>query len=435
MKFMTLLKKELREMLTVGTVLSLLVGVVLLAVIGNVMSSATEEGLESAGSVNLIDEDDSELSRQSIEMLREMGFEVNLAQRTENTGTPADYKPQDDQGLLVIPAGFEEKLQNGEQAAIQSYSTFQSLGLMSMISSSGTASAVELINEVVSSQLMGTSSDLDLADNIAFYKNPVTLEETTFVGGQYTDISPDILMSYSMSQSMVIPLVIFILVIFASQMISGAIANEKGDKTLETLLCAPVSRLTVLFAKICGAGIVSLLMAGVYMIGFSGYMNGLMGSGEVAESLQETLTELGVTMAAGDYVLLGVQLFLTILGALALSIILGAMSQDVKQAQAMVMPLMIMMLVPYMVTMFMDIGTLSLPFQILLYLIPFTHTFTASSNLIFGNYTMYAIGVAYQLVFLIITMTVAVRIFSSDKIFTMKLNFGQKSRRKSAPQA
>ena len=36
------------------------------------------------------------------------------------------------------------------------------------------------------------------------------------------------------------------------------------------------------------------------------------------------------------------------------------------------------------------------------------------------------IGIGYQLVFFIICMVLAVKLFSSDKILTLKINFGKK---------
>ena len=127
--------------------------------------------------------------------------------------------------------------------------------------------------------------------------------------------------------------------------------------------------------------------------------------------------------------LIGIQLFLTILSALAVSLVLGALAGDIKQAQSTIMPLMFALLLPYMVTLFMDVSQLAVPLRILMYLIPFTHTFIAPGNLIFDNYPLLFGGMIYQVVFLAVAMTLAVKVFSSDKIFTMKLNFGQKKRK------
>ena len=430
MKFLALLKKELKEMLSVGTIVGMLIGVVLLFIIGQVMSGVTADSAKSAGTVHLVDEDQSALSQSCISMLRESGFEV-IEETAGALGGEANYKPQGDYNLLVFPKGFEAAIESGSTAELKSYGVFDKLGITAMFSSGGSSAAFEAINEAVSNQLIAQNLG-GAAGSPNFYKNPVTLSETTFVGDNHTDISPSLLSSFATSQTAFVPIVIFILVMFASQMIASAIANEKGDKTLETLLCTPVSRLTVLSSKMCAAGIVSLLMAAVYMVGFSGYMNGITGGNFDAASTNElgqALSELGVSLSVTDYLLIGIQLFLTILSALAVSLVLGALAGDIKQAQSTIMPLMFALLLPYMVTLFMDVSQLAIPLRILMYLIPFTHTFIAPGNLIFDNYPLLFGGMIYQVVFLAVAMTLAVKVFSSDKIFTMKLNFGQKKRK------
>ena len=75
-----------------------------------------------------------------------------------------------------------------------------------------------------------------------------------------------------------------------------------------------------------------------------------------------------------------------------------------------------------------DINSLSPVLRTIIYAIPFTHTFTAMSNLMFGNTTLFAIGIIYQTLFFCVCMFFALKLFKSDKIFTSSLNFGQKSK-------
>ena len=85
--------------------------------------------------------------------------------------------------------------------------------------------------------------------------------------------------------------------------------------------------------------------------------------------------------------------------------------------------------------MMVDISSLPTVVQIILYLIPFTHTFIASSNLMFGNTFLFYGGMLYQVVILAVVMLVAVRIFSTDRIFTMTLDFSKRKKSKSAANA
>jgi ABC-2 type transport system permease protein len=56
------------------------------------------------------------------------------------------------------------------------------------------------------------------------------------------------------------------------------------------------------------------------------------------------------------------------------------------------MPLMFAMLIPYMRPCFVDIRTLTLPLRIHVYIIPFSHTFMASSSMIFDDYVFTSAG-------------------------------------------
>jgi ABC-2 type transport system permease protein len=115
---------------------------------------------------------------------------------------------------------------------------------------------------------------------------------------------------------------------------------------------------------------------------------------------------------------------------LAISIILGALVNDSKSAQTMLLPIMMMVMVPWLVTLFTDVNSLPTAAKLIVWAIPFTHTFTAMPNLMFGNYTAFWGGLAYQIVFFAIVMFFALKLFKSDKILTISLNFGQKSRLK-----
>ena len=218
----------------------------------------------------------------------------------------------------------------------------------------------------------------------------------------------------------------------------NAIANEKIDKTLETLLSAPVSRLAIIGSKMLAAAIIALINAAVFMFGFSFFVSD--STTEVTEtaksavegsiSMDEAFRQLGISLSTGDYILVGLQLFFTILICLSASLILGALVDDPKKTQNMLMPIMMLAIVPYMISMLADINTLPTPVKLVVYAIPFTHTFTSIPNLMFGHTTLFIFGLIYQILFFIVCIFFALRIFMTDRIFTISLNFGQKNKYK-----
>jgi ABC-2 type transport system permease protein len=92
-------------------------------------------------------------------------------------------------------------------------------------------------------------------------------------------------------------------IVVASQMVATAIATEKENKTLETLLSAPVSRKTVVSAKLLGAGIAALIFAGIYMIGLNFYTKGLMGGSATSDAVLEAVKTLGIDFGIHGYLL------------------------------------------------------------------------------------------------------------------------------------
>ncbi|MGN0576177.1 MAG: ABC transporter permease, partial [Ruminococcus sp.] len=83
---------------------------------------------------------------------------------------------------------------------------------------------------------------------------------------------------------------------------------------------------------------------------------------------------------------------------------------------------------PYLISMLTDINSLPVAARIAVYAIPFTHTFSSIPNLMFGNDMLFFCGIIYQTIVFLVCMFFALRLFKSDKIFTISLNFGQKAK-------
>lgn len=440
MKFFNLLKKELGELINAQTIITLVIYLVMLMVMGNVMNTTMEETLKQEYTINISDRDDTELTNSLMEVLRKSGAEVN-----EYTTSGDDYYAILDtsgkESMLIIPEGFSEKIMNGEIPDIINISGLRSASIMSNTTNDNSG-AVNLIISCISdmiSQQAGLS-----AEDIARINSPISIAEHTVVSDKSAEIGTESILSKISMQNMILPIIVFLVIMMASQTIISAIANEKIDKTLETLLSAPVSRTSIIGAKVLSAAIVALLNAVVFMLGFSFFMSDATSTieNEIAGTLaaqimpvEEAMEKLGLTLGAVDYILVGLQLFLTIMICLSISIILGALVTDTKQSQTVIMPIMIAALIPYMISMFTDVNALPLAAKIVVYAIPFTHTFSSISNIMFGQMTVFWGGLAYQTVFFAVCLFLALKLFKSDKILTASLNIGQKSRMKKATKS
>lgn len=436
MKFMHLFKKELKEMLTITTIVTMIFSVMVMVMAGEAMSGAMEEAEEESSSITICSLDDTEFTKAVLNFLENpAGGEKNEVKYVEIKGD--DYSAEldrlDIKNVVIIPEGFAAHIENSEQAELLYITKMTSLSTMSNVST-GSSNALNLINAAVKSAFYSSKVQSGaLKDNeVTMLEAPIKVEEKTIVNGKSEDIAATVIIAATQMSNMFLPIMVFVLVIYSSQMILNAVANEKIDKTLETLLSAPVSRLSVLTAKMLAAGVVAGLNAIVYMYGMSKMTESVSSMAGDIDGLDKILENLGLTLSAGDYVLVGLQMFMTILITLSISLVLGVLAKDIKSTQSYIMPIMIMAMIPYMLSMFVDISTLSPVLKYAVYAIPFTHTFMATQNVMFGNMTLFWAGLAYQAVLLVICMSFAVRVFTSDKIFTMTLSFG-KRRKKNEP--
>lgn len=433
MKFYSLFRKELKEMLSLRTIITMIVTVVVLVMAGQAMSGAISDSAEKASDLTICDLDKTEFTENVLNSLKataKAGDGKITVVDIKSDDYAAELKRLDQDSVVIIPKGFTEQVKQHKKADVGYVQRMTSLATMSN-TNTGSDTALAVIQQAVKSTIYQDklSSGAMTEDEMNQLEDPVELSETTVVGDKADKVSSSVVMSLCSAQSMVVPIIMFVLIMFSAQMILSAISTEKIDKTLETLLSAPVSRLSVLASKMLAAGVVAALQAVVYMFGMSKMTGGLtegMGDTSAYESAMENL---GLTMSIGQYALVGIQMFVSILISLSLSMVLGALAKDAKSAETMLLPITFSAMIPYLLAMVVDIRTLSPVIKYIVYAIPFTHTFMASENVMFGNYSLYAGGLIYQIVLLVVCMTVALKIFMSDKIFTMSIGGKQRTRK------
>lgn len=170
----------------------------------------------------------------------------------------------------------------------------------------GVKATIAAANESISNDLIQNRSDLD--PQVA--KQPVQVQENVVIGDRQAQVSLQAVDAYISQQTFFIPLILFIVITFASQLVATSIASEKENKTLETLLSAPVNRQTIVAAKLLAAALLALLFAVVYMVGFRSYFGAITG-GELSQSTQALpeLTSLGLTFTPASFAILGATLF------------------------------------------------------------------------------------------------------------------------------
>lgn len=438
MRFGNLLKKELGELITKQAIISMVFILAIFVFMGQIMGKAMEESFDTS-TITLCNRDNTEFTNLLLDAITADGSTSINYVDIQGDDYASELKRLDIKNAVIIPEGYADSvLKEQKPADIIFVSTVSTGGFSSTMSSISASDVISVIqNETTDEILLKTYGLSD--EEVARVKEPTALVEYAVSGGKTAKISASSLQAVLMMQSMIAPFVIFFLLLMAAQMIMTAISTEKIDKTLETLLSTPVSRMTVLMAKMTAAVISALMNAVVMMIGFVCYMSGMMGNltneitdsvnsaaamGDTTVSVAQAMSELGLVLSPVSYILFGLQLFFTVAIGLAISLILGAMATDVKSVQTLTMPIMIAVMIPFFITMFLDYSEMSAGFKAVMFIIPFTHSYTALTNLMNGDMIMFWAGLAYQAVFFVVCMFLAVRMFTTDKLFTMSVSSG-----------
>jgi ABC-2 type transport system permease protein len=424
-KFLNLLYKEIKELITLQLLISLLFTIFLFYFIGQMAKTEMKKAMRTQ-KIAVLNLDDSPFSEQLIGNLKTASFQAEMVKERDTQKAIDEVKATDTNLLLVIPQGFGQSLETQEVKEIETYSYLRTFSLVGSRSSIIINAVIKALNEYLSNDFIRKKIPDISPDKI---KNPIKSRDFVIVRNRMAEGKAEAVAGFVSSQSLILPVILMMIIIYASQMVISAIAMEKQNKTLETLLTVPISRTSIVTAKMLASGLVGLVSAVIYMFGFRFYMGGFMGDinqAAAASGVSGVIQKLGLTMDTKGYFILGVSLFIAILVALALATILGVLAEDYRSAQSLIMPLIFLVMIPYFLSFFSDPKSLSLPAKIFLYAIPFSHPFLITQNLYLENYRAILYGILYMIAVFVVLIVIAARIFSSDKVLTMKLKFRKK---------
>jgi len=412
-----LIKKELKELLTVGSVVSLFVMLIVLSSMGAMIGDQTA-GIDSPSKVGVIDDDETTYSQFAVDQIN--GYYGADAPEYVVLITDADtdeklINAMTDNGLdtlLVIENGFGDNIDNEKPGVISIYWHQTSAGLMSSISTITAYNILAYVSNGLSKELI-SDPGLGLAPD--FVMNPINSGSyhTILNGTIHGNVTPSDVYDAVNAQTMFIPIMIMMIIITIGSTIIGSIGNEKENKTMETLLTLPVKRTTIVGGKLIGSAIVGLIYGGIYMVGIYFMMNGMGRNGNGMD-----LNDLGLALSITDWGAVIIMLFLAIMCALGMCMILGAFAKNYKSAQTMTLPLSVLAMVPMFITMFSSFHSLPSAVQALTFAIPFSHPMMVMQNLMFGETMIVIAGLIYLLAFSLITMYITVRLYRSDILIT-----------------
>lgn len=403
--FLRLVWKEMRELLRPRYILPFLFVPILFVAMGQGFGGI-DEAASGQPSVGLVNNDDGQYADIVVETYNESADVVYRGDGIDPETALNETREAGGSALVVIPDGFTERIESGQaRGEVGLYTVVNSVSL------SGIASSSRVEGILTGPGGASTRITMNATGATPAELSPIQPSYTTYVKGTTVDQAPGALSGAFTSQLIFIPVVIMLIIIFSGQMVINSMGIEKENKTLETLLTMPVKRRTIVAAKLVGSAVVGLLGAAIFTVALIEYQSGITGGASGSLPAQFSL-------GLFEYALVGVAIFLAVVGALALALVLGVFAGDRQGAQILLFPLSILAIAPAFATMFADFSTLSLPIKALLFAIPFSHPVIAPKQLMFGDVGLVALGIAYEAVFALASIALAVYVFNSDRVVT-----------------
>lgn len=397
-------------------IIPLIVMVFIFSSLGGILNKEQEKNA-APQPVWLVNEDGGQAAEEAAGFLAKADFQVKTF--NDRNEAIAQAKAEKIPAVLVIPQNFSQNIENFKSPKIELYTIVDNFSFLSLNANKSALGAFAVLNKDFSEEWLNRKQS---GLSSAAVKSPINLGEHVVIGERQAEAPLAQVTGFIQKQTTFIPIILFLIIVMAVQMVAVAVATERENKTFETLLSLPVNRKTIILAKLVAAGIVAVLAAVFYMYGLSKYMNGMAGGAMAGAGLSsDVLSTLGISFGIGTYVLLGSSLFMGILVALSIAMILGLLADSVKGVQAVTTPLMILVLLPYILTMFLDINKVSPVLKYAILAIPFSHPFLAAQKIITHDYAAIIAGIIYQFVVFLVFVVIATKIFSSDKIITLRL--------------
>ncbi|AJC72215.1 ABC transporter [Thermococcus guaymasensis DSM 11113] len=320
--------------------------------------------------------------------------------------------------VVVIPQNFSESIESDRIATVEVYGVFK--GLSSGMKESVSEGRINAIISVLSEEIARLKVNKLGASNPEAVLHPIRAESKSYFMGRIVDVSPTVVSQVLSSQSLSLPLIVFLMVTITAQMSAGAVAAEKENKTLETLLTLPVKRTTIVASKISGTAVMGLVAALAYMIGLRSYL------GTFQTDTGISLEDLGLGITPVGMLLFALIVFLTIIFALSLAMLLAVYAEDVQSANTVVSSVILPLAFPAFLLMFIDLTQLPPVARYILLAIPFTHPIVGYRYAVTGEYSPMLFSIAYLGAIALVTLYLTARIFSSEKVLTAKISWGKR---------
>ncbi|MEM0444441.1 MAG: ABC transporter permease [Nitrososphaerota archaeon] len=434
MRVSALIKKELRELLMERTIIIgvILMPLIILPMIGGALSAAGETFARPTEEIRilLIDNDGGKYTAVFRNSLNRLGFTPVLI-----SGSSGDIQElMREHGVLaavVIVRGFSQSLADGQRASVQLFISMSSASTSEMqrisMLEDRVSAAIALLGEVLASER---------GLQLSFYNQPAKLEGNLFYRGRVMSFAEaESLIQLYFTTNLLIPLVLVIMIATSGTVAATSIGLEKEAKTLEMLLILPIRRTSILLAKLFSSSVIALIgtasmFAGllIYLSSLGGFVS-MAGASSTGASASEPMSSgLVFPLTSPALALLAVVLFVAMAITLSVGILAGVLAGDVRGGQQlaglMQMPLL---LLPFMLLQFTDIGNLPPTLSTALMLNPFTHMLLAIRTIYEEAYLATILHIGAMTAFMAAILAIAAWLFKGERLLTMRISLKRRS--------
>ncbi|MCJ7732570.1 ABC transporter permease subunit [Candidatus Bathyarchaeota archaeon] len=331
------------------------------------------------------------------------------------------FTSTDSAALVYIPNGYNDNVTQGIQGQLKVYANLRNLNMAETQSTDVVSSLINIYNYYFSiSKIQALITQSGAMGTPLGYRNPIAINYASILKGSVLEVPPSAIFTLVMGQSIMLPIMVMMMVMFAIQMAATSIALEKEQKTLETLMTLPVSRMTILGGKLSGSIAIAIAGSVSYLIGFGYYMNSAFSF--VPDTMSMNLSDVNIGITPLGFFLVGIVIFVTLVSALAMALSVAVFADNVRSAQSLTGILITPIMIPSLVLMFSDLEMLPQTMQYILLVIPYTHSIIAAKAAFLGNYFVVLRSIFFISIFTVVMLYIAAKIFSTERIITARFN-------------
>jgi ABC-2 type transport system permease protein len=419
--------KEIKELIRDPKII---IGVILLPlVIFPVMGSAISISQKSvqrtiaSGSFAIYTDDNGPVTEALLEYLYTNNIVVPIEAPNLNTALQY-FQNTDSNSMIYIPKGYNFNITNGQKSIIKIYANLRKLNMAETESTNKLSGLVNNYNRELSLIMLDNLiQTFGINSSPEAVRNRIGIEYASILKGNLLKIHPSSIYSLILSQSIMLPIMVMMMVMFAIQMAATSIALEKEQKTLETLMTLPVSRMIILTGKLSGSVIIAIAGSVSYLIGFGSYINSAFSF--IPEVTNMNLNDLNLGLTPIGFLLVGIVIFVTLISSLSMALSVAVFADDVRSAQSFTSILITPILIPAIIFMFSDIEMLPPILQWVLLIIPYTHSIIATKAAFLGNYFLVMRSIIFISIWTTLLLYLATKVFSTERIITARFTWGR----------